>query len=80
MELKVEKSKINTLSIDANGNKYAAGFDNGTIKLFNFQSGNLLKSFMIDEQYLKYGKYNHIFYIDFSPNDKLLVAGKGSFL
>jgi len=75
MELKVEKSKINTLSLNANAKNYALGFDNGTIKLFDFQSGKLLKSFIIDKQYLKYGKYNHIFYIDFSPNGKWLAAG-----
>ena len=75
LELKAQKSIINTLSLDANGNKYTIGFDNGTIKLFDFRSGNLLKSFTIDEQYLKYGKYNHIFYIDFSAHGKWLAAG-----
>ncbi|MBN1797876.1 MAG: hypothetical protein JW822_04840 [Spirochaetales bacterium] len=75
LELKVQKSRVDTLSLDTSGKYYALGFDNGTIKLFDFQSAKLLKSFVIETGYLKYGKYDHIFYIDFSPNGKWLAAG-----
>jgi WD40 repeat protein len=75
MELTIEKSRVDTLSLDANGKYYALGFDNGAIKLFDFQSGKLLKSLSVDERYLKYGKYDHIFYIDFSAHGKWLAAG-----
>jgi WD40 repeat protein len=75
LELKVEKSRVDTLSLDSNGKYYALGFDNGTIKLFDFQSGKPLKSFTVDERYLKYGKYDHIFYIDFSTHGRWLAAG-----
>jgi WD40 repeat protein len=75
MELALQKSKLESLSMDTKGKYYALGFDNGTIKLFDFQSGKPLKSFNVVEQYLKYGKYDHIFYIDFSAHGRWLAAG-----
>jgi WD40 repeat protein len=75
MEPKVEKSPVEALAFDEVGDRYAMGFGNGTIKLFEFKSGELSANIIINEKYLKYGKYNHILYLDFSPDGKLLASG-----
>jgi WD40 repeat protein len=72
---KPEKAPFEALAIDDTGNRYAMGFGNGIIELFEFDSGRLLKTFIINEKYLKYGKYNHILYLDFSPDGNLLASG-----
>jgi len=73
-ELTAQKEKIEALSFDAAGNYYAMGFFDGTIKLFDFHSGVLLHTYAIDKKYLKYKKYNHILFLDFSPDGRLLVS------